>query len=294
MNAVRVETTVESDGELHLTELPCRRGDKVEAIVLILEPVSQSAADAEKETARAAALEQFLALARSSSFRSASPYPSRDLSPEVREAALAALQHRPAPQYVGVLLQGLRYPWPPVADRAALALRKLKPQGVAAKLLALLDQPDPSLPALNAMKKPMVRELVRLNHLRNCLLCHAPSANDKDGLVRGLVPTPGQPLPALYYAGQSGNFVRADITFLRQDFSVNLPVEAAAPWPSEQRFDFITRLRPARPEEMPEVAAKPGEYPQREAVLYALRGLTDKNGGDSSEKWRALLGIAKD
>src|SRR5213080_2614689 len=38
MNAVRVETTVEADGELHLTDLPCRRGDKVEAIVLILEP----------------------------------------------------------------------------------------------------------------------------------------------------------------------------------------------------------------------------------------------------------------
>ncbi len=78
MNAVRVETTVESDGELHLTELPCRRGDKVEAIVLILEPSSRSAADAEREKSRAAAVEQFLALARSSSFRSAGPYPTRD------------------------------------------------------------------------------------------------------------------------------------------------------------------------------------------------------------------------
>ncbi len=78
MNAVRVETTVESDGELHLTQLPCRRGDKVEAIVLILEPASPSAADAEKERARAAAVEQFLALARSSSFRSVAPYPTRD------------------------------------------------------------------------------------------------------------------------------------------------------------------------------------------------------------------------
>jgi hypothetical protein len=29
MNAVRVETTVEADGKLHLTDLPCRRGDKV-------------------------------------------------------------------------------------------------------------------------------------------------------------------------------------------------------------------------------------------------------------------------
>lgn len=38
MNAIRVETTVKADGELHLTDLPCRRGDKIEAIVLILEP----------------------------------------------------------------------------------------------------------------------------------------------------------------------------------------------------------------------------------------------------------------
>ena len=78
MNAFRVETTVESDGELHLTELPCRRGDKVEAIVLILGAASRPAADAERERARAAAVEQFLALARSSSFRSTGPYPTRD------------------------------------------------------------------------------------------------------------------------------------------------------------------------------------------------------------------------
>ena len=78
MNAFRVETTVESDGELHLTELPCRRGDKVEAIVLILERASPSAADGEREKARAVALEQFLTLARSSSFRSTGPYPTRD------------------------------------------------------------------------------------------------------------------------------------------------------------------------------------------------------------------------
>jgi hypothetical protein len=77
MNAVRVETTVEADGELRLTDLPCRRGDRVEAIVLILEPSSQPAPDAEREKARAAALDQFLALARSS-FRSAGPYTTRN------------------------------------------------------------------------------------------------------------------------------------------------------------------------------------------------------------------------
>jgi hypothetical protein len=78
MNAVRVETTVEADGELRLTDLPCRRGDKVEAIVLILEQNSQPAPAAAREAARAAALDRFLALARSSAFRSAGPYPARD------------------------------------------------------------------------------------------------------------------------------------------------------------------------------------------------------------------------
>src|SRR5262249_47791524 len=37
MNAVRIETTIRTDGELYLTRLPCRQGDRVEAVVLILE-----------------------------------------------------------------------------------------------------------------------------------------------------------------------------------------------------------------------------------------------------------------
>ncbi len=217
-----------------------------------------------------------------------------DLSAEVRQAAVAALEKRPSDQYVSVLLQGFRYPWAPVADHAAFALRKLTPQGVAPKLVALLNWPDPALPVLDEKtKQPVVRELVRLNHLRNCLLCHAPSANNKDGLVRGLVPTPGQPLPRLYYEGQEGNFVRADMTFLRPDFSVNLAVKVPGAWPSEQRFDFVTRVRPAKPEDMREIAFKQGRYPQRDAVLYALRGLTGKDGGESYTTWCELLGMAK-
>ena len=78
MNAIRVETMVEADGELHLTDLPFRRGDKVEAIVLILEQSPRPAADEESERARTAVLDQFLAIAPSSSFRSAGPYPTRD------------------------------------------------------------------------------------------------------------------------------------------------------------------------------------------------------------------------
>jgi hypothetical protein len=43
-----------------------------------------------------------------------------------------------------------------------------------------------------------------------------------------------------------------------------------------------------------ELSASSGNYPQRDAVLYALRGITGKAGGDSSASWRELLGIARD
>jgi hypothetical protein len=70
MQAIRVETVVENDGELHLSRLPCRKGDHVEAIVLL--PEGRPASD--KEAAR----ERFLEQARASQFRSAGKYPSRD------------------------------------------------------------------------------------------------------------------------------------------------------------------------------------------------------------------------
>jgi hypothetical protein len=71
MNAIRVETVVQTDGELHLSHLPFRKGDRVEAIVLIKDTGAQ-------KEAREQALQRFLALARSSRFRSAGPYPTRE------------------------------------------------------------------------------------------------------------------------------------------------------------------------------------------------------------------------
>ena len=71
MTPIRVETTIETDGELHLSHLPCRKGDRVEAIVRVVETP-------ERETQRREAVEHFLALARASKFRSLGPYPSRD------------------------------------------------------------------------------------------------------------------------------------------------------------------------------------------------------------------------
>jgi hypothetical protein len=80
MNAVKVETTVQADGELHLTDLPVRKGERVEAIVLLLDRgngAEPPSADSQ-EKAREEALRRLQARADASRFRSQGPYPSRE------------------------------------------------------------------------------------------------------------------------------------------------------------------------------------------------------------------------
>jgi hypothetical protein len=202
-----------------------------------------------------------------------------DLSPTVRQAAVAALKKHPAPHYRPVLLNGLRYPWAPVADFAAEALVALADREAVPQLKTLLQEPDPHLITV-AGKPPRVREVVRINHLRNCMLCHAAAVRS-DEPVLGVVPTPGQALSPVYYAQRGGGslLVRADVTYLRQDFSAALAIEKAAPWPAVQRFDFLVRTRPASAEEVRQHRDPAAISPQREAVLFALREL----GGAGSE-----------
>ena len=101
-----------------------------------------------------------------------------------------------------------------------------------------------------------VREAVRINHHRNCLLCHPPSQTGQDQEVPGVIPIPGQSFPTspkeAYGKAQSFGepMVRADTTYLRQDFSVMMPVENAAPWPEMQRFYFLVRTRPVEGKEL--------------------------------------------
>ena len=70
MSAVKINSIVEKDGELKLTNLPCRKGDQVEATLVIHSQVSEE----ERERAR----QRLIELAKSSKFRSTGPYPSRD------------------------------------------------------------------------------------------------------------------------------------------------------------------------------------------------------------------------
>lgn len=216
-----------------------------------------------------------------------------DISREVREQAIEALKNRPEKDSRQVLLDGLRYPWSPAAAHAAEALVALDDQEAIPRLASLLDEPDPCAPRCENNKKWVVREVVRLNHLRNCLLCHASSTEAKDPL-RGIVPTPGKPLPNFYYSSQKGDFVRADVTYLRQDFSLMERVAKPNHWPRGQRFDYLVRTRELTADERTALVKKapqkePASYPQREAVLFALRELTGWDVGKESASWHELI-----
>src|SRR5262249_27798850 len=140
------------------------------------------------------------------------------------------------------------------ADHAAEALVALDDRDAVPALKQLADAPDPTAPYYDWTQKTYVtREVVRINHLGNCLMCHAPSTSQND-LVRGRIPTPGEPLPppVQYYESQEGIFVRADVTYLKQDFSVIQPVEHNGAWPQMQRFDYVVRTKPLTQEQLAE------------------------------------------
>lgn len=152
-------------------------------------------------------------------------------------------------------------------------------------LEALLEEPPPGMPSPAIAGVPGsvgVRELVRVNHLSNCLLCHAPSFK-KDDRVRGVVPVPGRsPITEVYYDGTSDDvFVRADVTYLRQDFSLMQPVVVPHKnWPTQQRFDFAVRVRPPSDKDLALAPATKAEMisTYRKPIIFALRELQEEGG----------------
>jgi hypothetical protein len=238
----------------------------------------------------------------------------------VRDTAIDALQVRREQDYTALLIAGLSYPRPAVAERAADALVRLGRHEAVPQLVALLDMPDPRMPAnedIGGVAMPVVRELVKLNHHRNCLLCHAPAANtlldaENQGVgffggkrrqerLTAAIAVPGEalPTPSQGYMAQSNDLlVRIDVTYLRQDFSLLLPVEQANPWPTMQRFDFLVRKRVLSVGEAAlyrERYAKSGPgavTPYERAILGALRDLTGRDTEPSAAAWRRLLGLA--
>lgn len=174
-------------------------------------------------------------------------------SPEkdVRDLAIHTLKSRPHEAYTDILLGGLSYPWPSVAENAAAAITALERRDL-----------------------------------------------ERDVLV-GPVPSTGLPLTLTpeYYAERSGNVVRADVTYLRQDFSLMLDVAKAEPWPARQRFDFLVRTKRLSAEEVEDYGkwrvAQPADYvaPNHRAVVTTLRRLTGVDAAPKGQAWRNVLGI---
>jgi len=227
-----------------------------------------------------------------------------DLSPDVRKAAIDALRDRSRSDARPIFVQAFRYPWFPIADHAADALIALDDREAAPLLVAQLGKPDPAAPFANAKGGTSIREVVRINHVANCLLCHAPSISSRDP-VRGGDPLTDRPQPSLErrYGQSEGSrgkgiwwnkvVIRADVQFLRQDFSVTFPVGQHFTGMQGLRFDFVVRTRPLKGDELKEARKqKTSEsigYRQRDAALFALRSLTGKDLGTATDAWLQLF-----
>lgn len=192
-----------------------------------------------------------------------------DFDPAVRKAAVEALHSHSLDECAKLLMDGFRYPWPPVARHAAEALVALDATAAVPALEDLLREPDPFVTHNAEESRTFVREVVRVNHFKNCVLCHVPAQPDqvkaffdgvrhlrhwrnhgydlKETVIKvpvGATPT-AERFPQIYYQGGSGDvFVRADITYLRQDFSVMIETpESPRGWPDSHRYDFLVRNR---------------------------------------------------
>jgi hypothetical protein len=106
-----------------------------------------------------------------------------DLDAEVRAAATAALKGRDPEVWRPVLLDAFRYPWAPPADFAAEALVHLKDKGAVPELVAMLREPRPGRPVVLPDRRVVIREVVKINHLNNCQLCHPPALSGKEPVL---------------------------------------------------------------------------------------------------------------
>ena len=235
-----------------------------------------------------------------------------DADGDTRIAAIRAIkdEHKEqAAEVTQVLMHGIRYPLAIVAKRSAQAIIALDRKDLLPQLADILGEPAPGDPVettMNDQKVNVVREVVRINHHRNCLLCHPPSQTGNTQEVPGVIPIPGNPFPSspreAYGNAQSHGepMVRADTTYLRQDFSVMMPVENAAPWPELQRFDFLVRTRTLEGKDLAalqqKVRARAADYlsENHKVVVRVLSELSgQQNVAPTQAAWQRVVGAAK-
>jgi hypothetical protein len=203
-----------------------------------------------------------------------------DTDPDTRAAAVDALRARDPAEVTRLLVGHLRYPWARAVEHACEALIALNCTDAVPHLAAAYDLPDPDAPFEVDLPgdrgSVFRREVVRVNHLKNCVLCHAPSFVQTD-LIRGTVPDLNQPLPpptSPSYYTSGGTQIAAEYTYLRQDFSVVQPVRNPGPWPTRQRYDYLVSV--GRHVGLP-VTLPPANSPYRRAIGVALRELSGRD-----------------
>jgi hypothetical protein len=194
-----------------------------------------------------------------------------------RSDAIRALIGRDRTVVTEQLAKYLRYPWLPAVQHACEAIVALDGTKAIPALLAAKALPDPDAPY--EVRLPdraggvFRQELVRVNHARNCLLCHAPSQVSKEPL-QAAIPDPERELPSpgsrAYYSGSE--LIAASTTYLRQDFSAMQPVESPGLWPARQRYDYFVAVH--RELRAPAVTRPRNDSPYQRAYDFALQGLS--------------------
>jgi hypothetical protein len=209
-----------------------------------------------------------------------------------RAAAVAALLKRDQKEVSRLLLQFIRYPWARAVEHAAEALVALDCQDALPYLIAAYDQPDPDatfdveLP--NNSGGTFRQEVVRVKHVKNCMMCHPPSFESTD-LVRGAIPDAqrlqtGQSTGYNQGSGSQGEgFIAADVTYLRQDFSVLQPDATPGKKPERLRYDYFVSIRHANPQAS---KAQTTDSPYRQAIRFAIKELSQHDPSTDSE-WMA-------
>jgi hypothetical protein len=265
---------------------------------------------ADDAVTRLAMVEQLHGLADVSATKALAKLAIYSQEKDIRRAAVRALKLRRDRDYTDILVSGLNYPWPQVAERAGEAIAELGRTDLVPQLIEVLDRPDPRAPRrqeIRGKQVTAVRELVRINHVHNCMLCHAPATAARDKLspaetariapVTAQVPVPADPgsITEYYNPVVPDILIRFDVTYLRQDFSLNLNVVDDSGRSEMQRYDFVVRTREvtekeaAAYRELLQPGRAKGGSPYHLAAQSALRRLTGRDGEATAAAWRRAL-----
>jgi hypothetical protein len=201
-----------------------------------------------------------------------------DIDSGNRAAAVEALRTRNRERVSALLMGWSRYPWARAVEHACEAMVELGMKENLPQLAAMLTTTDPDAPFevnLPGTGGGIYRqEVVRVNHLRNCLMCH-PASFKQTELVRGGVPDENSILPPATtpaYYNSSALQVSAATTYLKQDFSLAQKVANPGKWPAMQRFDYFVTTKKVESDAMwsyvPNVKS-----PYKEAIRFAIREL---------------------